>query len=233
MAKRTTRYPNGITTAKKTEPFGEFILPDESKVHKFFEDFDYFRLNVSPALSDWTETEIGNANVGLIDGDGGLLNISNGSNDDDSDFLQKIGRSFLFETGKRLWFDCLFNISDATQSDMVIGLQVTDTTPLDVSDGVFFIKNDGVATVDLVVEGNNTATITSSVATLVNSTNIRLGFFYNGKDEISIFADNVKVGSSSVVNLPTFVLTISFGIQNGEAVSKDMMVDYIFVAKER
>ena len=228
MAKRTTRYPNGITTAKKTEPFGEFILPDESKAHSYLEDFDYYR------AADWTVTEVGAATQALEDTDGGALLITNAAADDDSSFQQKVGESFLFQPGKRLWFDCLFQVSDATQSDIVIGLQITDTTPLDVTDGVFFIKADGAATVDLVVEKDNTATTTSNVATLVDDTNIRLGFFYDGKQEIRIFVDNVKVASSVVTNLPDDeVLTISFGIQNGEAVSKTMVTDYIFVAKER
>ena len=224
----TTRFTSGVTTSAKNQPMGDFILPDMTKAHVFMDDFDTY------TAGDWTVTEVGVATQALSDGDGGLLLITNAAADDNSSFSQKVGESFLFETGKKLWFDSLLQVSDATQSDVVIGLQITDTTPLDVSDGVFFLKSDGAATIDLLVEKNNTATTTSSVATLVDATNIRLSFFYDGKDCIKIFADGVKVATSVTTNLPDDeALTISYGVQNGEASAKTMTIDYIFVAKER
>lgn len=223
-----TRFPNGLTTAKKKDLLGEFILPDITTAHVYMEDFNYYN------AANWTVTEVGVATQALVDIDGGVLQISNAAADDNLSFQQKVGESFLFQAGKKLWFDCKFNVNNAIESDFVIGLQITDTTPLDVSDGVFFIKNDGVATVDLVVEKDNTATTTSSVATIAASTNIRLGFFYNGKDKIQVFVDGVTSGSSIITNLPDDeALTISFGIQNGNASASIMMVDYIMAAKER
>jgi hypothetical protein len=133
-----------------------------------------------------------------------------------------------------LWFEARFKVSDATQSDVVMGLQITDATPLDVTDGVFFIKADGAATVDLLVEKNNTATTTSSVATMADDTFITLGFFYDGVSTIYYFVNGALGGSSVTTNLPDDEdMTISFAIQNGEAVAKTMTVDYINVAKER
>lgn len=223
-----TRFPNGLTTASKTQPLGEFNLPDMTKAHVYWEDFDYY------TAADWTVTEVGVATQALSDGDGGLLLITNAAADDNSSFNQKVGESFTFETGKKAWFEARFQASDATQSDIVIGLQITDTTPLDVTDGIFFLKSDGAATVDFLVEKNNTATTTSSVATLVDDTNIRLGFFWDGVDKIIIFVDGIAVNSSVTTNLPDDeALTVSFGIQNGEAVAKTMTVDYIVAAKER
>lgn len=224
----TTRFPGGLTTTTKTSPLGEFILPDMTSAHVYWEDFDYY------TAADWVVTEVGAATQVLADGDGGLLLITNAAADDDSSFNQKVGESFTFETGKKAWFEARFQVSDATQSDVVVGLQITDTTPLDVTDGIFFIKNDGAATVDFLVEKNNTATTTSSVATLVDATDIRLGFFWDGVDKILIFVDGVAVNSSVTTNLPDDeALTISFGIQNGEASAKTMTVDYIVAAKER
>lgn len=224
----TTRFPGGLTTTAQGSPFGDFILPDFTKTHIFNDDFDTY------TAADWTVTEVGVATQALADGDGGLLLITNAAADDNSSFNQKVGESFLFATGKKLWFDCRFQVSDATQSDVVIGLQITDTTPLDVTDGVFFLKADGAATIDLLVEKDNTATTTSSVATLVDATDIRLSFFYDGVSAIKIFADGVHVATSVTTNLPDDeVLTVSFGIQNGEAVAKTMTLDYIVAVKER
>jgi len=223
-----TRYPNGLTTAAKTSPMGEFILPDMTKAHVYMEDFDYY------TAADWTVTEVGTATQVLANVDGGRLLITNAAADNDSSFNQKVGESFLFVAGKKLWFDCLLQVNDAIESDFVIGLQITDTSPLAVTDGVFFIKADGAATIDLVVEKNTVATTTSAVATVANSVDIRLSYFYNGIDEIQIFVDGAHVATSVTTNLPDDeALTISFGIQNGEAVAKTMTVDYVMAAKER
>lgn len=224
----TTSFKNGITTAAKTDTLGEFILPDVTKAHVYFEDFDTY------TAADWTVTEVGVATQALADGDGGLLLITNAAADDDSSFSQKVGESFLMATGKRAWFEAKFQVSDATQSDFIIGLQITDTTPLDVTDGMFFIKNDGAATVDFLVEKDDTATTTSAVATMVDATDIRLGFFYDGVDKVLIFVNGVAVASSVTTNLPDDeALTISYGIQNGEAAAKTMTIDYILSAKAR
>lgn len=224
----TTRFPNGLTTTTKNSPMGEFILPDMTSAHVYWEDFDYYN------AADWTVTEVGVALQALNNIDGGNLLITNAGADDNSSFLQKVGESFLFQVGKKLWFDCLIEVNDAIESDIVIGLQITDTTPLDVSDGVFFIKADGAAAFDFVVEKGSVATTTSAVATLSDATTKRLSFFYDGVDKITIFDDGVAVATSVTTNLPdTETLTISFGIQNGEAAIKVMSVDYIMAAKER
>jgi hypothetical protein len=99
---------------------------------------------------------------------------------------------------------------------------------------VFFIKADGAATVNFLVEKNNTATTASSVATMANDTFIRLGFYYDGVSAVQYFVNGANAGSSVTTNLPDDEdLTVTFAIQNGEAVAKTMTVDYIYVAKER
>ena len=116
----------------------------------------------------------------------------------------------------------------------MIGLQITDTTPLDVTDGVFFIKADGAATVNLLVEKNNTATTTSSVATMADDTFITLGFYYDGSTQIQYSVNGTVLGTSVTTNLPDDeALTVTMALQNGAAAAKTMTVDYVFVAKER
>lgn len=228
----TTRFPNGITTDAKNTPLGEFILPSPLDAHIYFNDFDTY------VASDWTitttEAGAGSATEALTDADGGVLLITNDAADNDADFFNKVGESFLIEAGKKTWFAARFKVSDATQSDWVMGLQITDTTPLDVTDGIFFQKDDGDANIDFHVEKNNTATSSTAVATNADDTYIVLAFYYNGVDSVQAFADGVLVANSAVTNLPDDeALTISFGIQNGEAVAKTMSIDYIFAAKER
>jgi hypothetical protein len=225
----TTRFPNGVTNVGEQSLFAAMGQLAATKFHTYFEDFDYY------TAADWTVTETqAGATQALADGDGGLLLLTNTAADDDLVALQKVGESFRFEAGKKLFFEARFRVSDATQSDVVMGLQITDTTPLDVTDGVFFIKADGSTSVSLLVEKNNTATTTASVATLANNTFVSLGFYYDGVSQVQYFVNGVSAGASVTTNLPDDEdMTVSFAIQNGEAVAKTMTVDYVFVAKER
>jgi hypothetical protein len=225
----TTRFPNGVTNVGEQSLFAELGQPAATIFHTYFEDFDYY------TAGDWTVTETdAGATQALTDGDGGLLLITNTAADNDLVSLQKKGESFRFESGKALFFEARFKVSDATQSDVVIGLQITDTTPLDVTDGVFFIKADDAATVDFRVEKNNTATTASAVATMANDTYIRLGFYYDGISAVQYFVNGTYTGTSVTTNLPDDEdMTVTIAIQNGEAVAKTMTVDYVYVAKER
>jgi hypothetical protein len=225
----TTRFPNGVTNVGEQSLFAELGQPAATIFHTYFEDFDYY------TAGDWTVTETdAGATQALTDGDGGLLLITNTAADNDLVSLQKKGESFRFDSGKALFFEARFKVSDATQSDVVIGLQITDTTPLDVTDGVFFIKADGAATVDFRVEKNNTATTASAMATMANDTYIRLGFYYDGSSAVQYFVNGTYTGSSVTTNLPDDEdMTVTIAIQNGEAAAKTMTVDYVYVAKER
>ena len=227
-----THFFSGISNCEMGDPLYQFGMLDPTKWHVYFNDFDTY------VVGDWTitttEAGAGSATEALTDGDGGQLLITNDAGDNDLDFFQKVGESYKFESGKKLFFKARFKVSDATQSDFVIGLQITDTTMLDVTDGVFFQKDDGDANLDFHVEKNNTATSATAVATVANATFLVVAFYYDGVSKVHYYVDGVHKGSSAVTNLPDDEeLTVSFGLQNGEAAAKTMTLDYIFVAKER
>lgn len=224
----TTRFPNGVTNVGEDTIFAALGQLAPTKFHTYWEDFDYY------TAGDWTVTETqSGATQALADGDGGLLLLTNSAADDDLVALQKVGESFRFAAGKKLWFEARLKVSDATQSDLTVGLQITDTSPLDVTDGVFFIKADGSTSVTLRVEKNNTAS-TATAATMADDTFITLAFFYDGVSQVQYAVNGVVSGAVATTNLPDDEdLTVSFALQNGEAAAKTMTVDYIFVAKER
>jgi len=223
-----SNFPNGITTAEELSTFQEYVGADPTKVHQYLEDFDTYR------ASEWTVTSVGTPVIILFDGDGGTIAVVNSAADNDSSFSQKVGESFLFEVGKKLWFESFVIATQPIESDWIIGLQITDTTPLSVSDGVYFRKNDNTSAIDFVVVKNNVETIFPSVVALTPTEGAKLAFSYNGVDKITVWIDSSKVAEVGVDNLPDDeVLTVSFGIQNGSAVAANMVIDYIFVAKER
>lgn len=232
MGNSVTRFPNGITNAAEGSLFADMVNPDPTKFHEYFNDFDNY------TSSDWsvTETQAG-ATQALIAGDGGLLLITNTAADNDLVALQKVPTAFSFTAGKKAFFHARFKVSDATQSDIVIGLQVLDNTPLDVTDGIYFLKADGAATIDFICRKNTTtgSTSASAVATLANDTFISVGFYYDGVSKVYYAVDGVVKGylDASSSYLPDTVCTVSFALQNGEAVAKTMTVDYVYAAIER
>ena len=229
----TTNLDFGITNNTRQNALGFLRTLDPTVYHEYFNDFDTY------VAGDWvvTETQSG-ATETLANEDGGVLLLTNTAADNDLVALQKVGESFLFESGLPLFFKARFKVSDATQSDLVIGLQITDTTPLAVTDGVYFQKNDGSTTLSFNVVKNSTAT-TENVIALANATYITVAFFYDGNQTIKYYAGTDSrnpslLGEVGITNLPDDEeLTISFALQNGEAVAKTMSIDYIFVAKER
>jgi len=230
----STNFTKGVNNITAQNILGQMIQLDPTQMHTYFDDFDTYHAN------EWvvTETQAG-ATQALANVDGGVLLLTNSAADDDLNALQKVGESFKFEAGKKLFFKARFAVSDATQSDFVIGLQITDTTPLAVTDGVYFRKDDGDANLDFVVVKDSTASTATAIATVVAATYITVGFYYNGVDEVVYAASTnslnpTVLGKLATTNLPDDEeLTISFGIQNGEAVAKTLSVDYVFAAKER
>ena len=232
MGNLVTRFPNGVTNVADNALFADMVQPDPTKFHQFFDDFDTY------AAGDWTVTETqAGATQALTAGDGGLLLLTNSAADDDLVALQKNPAAFTFTAGKKTFFRCRFKVSDATQSDIVIGLQVVDTTPLDVTDGVYFLKADGSTAISVVCRKNATtgSTSASSITTLADDTFIELGFAYDGEGKVFYEVNGSVVGSldASSAYLPDTTCTVSFALQNGEAAAKTMTVDYIYAAKER
>ena len=227
-----TRFPNGVTNVAENDLFCDLAMPDPTQFHTYFNDFDTY------AAGDWTVTETSStATQALADGDGGWLLLTNSDQDDSLCALQKVGESFLMEAGKKAFFKARFKVNDATESDVVMGLQVTDATPLSVTDGIYFLKSDGAATVDLICRKNaTTGSVTeTAVATMADDTFVTLGWYYDGAGLITYSVNGTVTGSmdASSSYLPDTDLTVSFAIQNGAGAAKTMTVDYIYAAKQR
>ena len=161
--------------------------------------------------------------------------ITNDDADNDHDFFQLVKEGYKYETGKQLAFNMRFKTSDATQSDIVAGLQLTDTTPLDVTDGIFFLKSDGATTVTFIVEKDSTQSTLDLPNALADDTFMTIGFLYDPKDQkFHVFQNNVLAGTVVSTNAPDDEeLALSFGIQNGAAAAKTLTVDYVGAYKDR
>lgn len=214
---------------------------NKTTFYEFFDDFIEFD------AADWTitttEAGAGSASEALTPGAGGQLLITNDAADNDHDFFQKPGESFAFVAGKRAYFGIRFQTSDATDSDIIAGLVITDTTPLAHTDGIAFVKDDGDTNIDFTVTKDSTETEVAAIGTLEDDTWITLEFYYDGfTDEdggltgarLQAFVNGSRVGAAALDNVPDDEeLTVTFGIQNGEAVAKTMTVDWVRAFIER
>ena len=229
----TTHFTSGVTNVGTDSTLGKLKAPAPHKYHQYFNDFDTY------LASDWTitttEDGTGSASEALADGDGGVLLVTNAAGDNDHDFFQLVKEGFKFESGKQIGFHVRFKTNDATQTDIVAGLQLTDTTPLDVTDGIFFLKSDGAATISFIVEKDRTQSTLTLPNSLADDTFMTLGFIYDPKvQKFHVFQNNVLAGTVVSTNAPDDEeLTLSFGIQNGAAAAKTLSVDYVGAYKER
>jgi hypothetical protein len=209
------------TEHKKNQPmFAPY--PSDQTFYMYHNDF-------------FTYNSGGSASEAVTSSAGGALLLTNAAGDNDLDFLQLKGEGFKLSTSKKAYFSARFKVNDVDQSDFVMGLGITDTTPLDTTDGVFFISADGDAGLDFLVEKDNTATTTEDVATMADDTFITTTWFID-PDASKVFysVDNAAPVGVVNTNLPDDEeLTVSFGIQNGEASAQTMTIDYVVAAVER
>jgi hypothetical protein len=225
----TTRFPNGLTTTAKNTTLGEFILPDATKSHQYWEDFDYF------AATDFTVDSV-NSSAALADEDGGVLNIVTGGTDNNHYFLETKSEGFLFPLSAEGWFRARFKVSEVTRVEWVMGFQISASNPLAVSDGIYFVKVDGETAINLITV-KNTSTLTSNeiLSTYTADTYLDLGFYIDGKGKINVFIDDVFAENFDVdSSFPDDqTLVVSFGVKNGDGNTRTMAVDFIIAAKER
>ena len=234
FASLTTNLPNGVTNADSNSSMGTLTQLDPTKLHTYFNDFNLYN------AADWVVTSRqlggGNAIQAIADRDGGFLDLTTDDADGDNTFLQLAKETFKFVSGKQLHFKARFTtINGATflgNGSFIIGLQIRDTTPLSVSDGVYFSKLVGQLLTFNVVKNSVSSNV--AIIGLSPSTTYEVAFIYDGRSEIQYWLDDVLIGELDTTNLPDDEeLTISFGHELGGTSVRTMGFDYIYVASER
>lgn len=197
--------------------------------------------------TDWVITETGSGTRAVGQIKDGVFVVTNAAADNDVNSLQlrsiasgAVAEHWKFVSGKKLRFAARFKISDATQSDFVIGLHITATAPVATppTDGIFFRKDDGDRLIDFCVRKNDTAsTATGELGRsgyMTDDTYTCLEFIYDGGSMITAYQDGVPFGSCPLTNVPDDEeLAVSFAHQNGTDAAKVLSMDYIGVWQER
>lgn len=187
--------------------------------------------------TDWTSTitqaGAGSAVVGVSTTlKNGVLSILNDDASADLVSLQKKSTPYALEAGKQLWMETKIQVDSAVLVDLLVGLVVIDTTPLAHTDGVTFRVTTGSGAISCRTTAVSTTTTTASGVSLVNSTYKTLGIRWDGSSIVEFYVDRVKVATHTT-NIPTANLALTIHVQNGSAVARTALVDYILIAKER
>lgn len=204
-----------------------------ASVCKYIEDFVDLPVDDTtgdPTAYTFTPVEAGTGNsiAALKAGaDGGVLLITTDDAEDDGVNLQLKGEAFKLASGKPLYYGIRMKISDATQSDFIAGLCITDTTLLGgMTDGVYFRKVDGSTTVSAVLEKDSTET-TGTAHTAVADTFVILEFWFDGTS-VHFYVDGVEITLLAQTNLcDDEWLTPSIHFLSGSAGAKTMEVDWV------
>lgn len=229
-----SRFKNGVNNLYVGHPLANFPLPTPiGTAYVDFHDFDQY------VSGDWTVTNTtSHQTIGLIAGAYGLLSIAGGASSVSTDIgaIQGNPFDFNFTSGQEVWFSCTLT-ADVAANNLIIAGLASSVATMAPSDGIYFSKAAGSATVDLVVRKSSTSSTLSAVATMVDATSIKLAFYYNGKDTVYAYVNDVQVAAqTTLTNLPTATaLGKCLGIKLAAAAPTTAYVttDYLLAAQDR
>jgi hypothetical protein len=214
--------------------------PDQTR---FMADFTGIVLD---ATNDWTVVKDSSATVALqADALNGVVDLtSQATTDNDGASIQGNEIWGLPSTaGQKLYFEARFQMSDADQMDLFIGVcENFASNPencLTASNRIGFQIDDGDATPHLITESSDSETDTTLSGTTYDfsdATDVTVSFIATKgttTDKVKFFINRTLVGTHST-NVPTVNMTQAAMEISGNATgTKSMSIDYIMVAQDR
>jgi hypothetical protein len=133
---------------------------------------------------------------------GGDLLITTAGAENDGVNMQALGEAFLPTASNKIYFGISFQVSEATQSDFLVGLAISSTDALGgVTDGIYFRKVDGATTCNHVIETGSTETETTAV-TIEAATDYILEWYWDGS-ALYYWVDGTRGTTPAITNIPT------------------------------
>lgn len=160
------------------------------------------------------------------DAKGGAATITTDNAENDGGSYQLLSERFKLESGTAFYMHAKVEINDVDQTDLFIGLAITDTAILGgVTDRIGFQSVDEDAGLDFLVEKDSTETSEADVHTLVDATEVEIEFFRDENDNLYVFVDGVEQTAPALTNLPDDEeLRLSIEFLTGEAAANTCKV---------
>jgi len=156
----------------------------------------------------------------------GKLVITTDDAENDGANVQLKGEAFDLASTNRVYFGIKLQVNDATQTDLLCGLCITDTTLLGgMTDGVYFECLDGSTDINFVLEKDSTETTSAAAyGTLADATDVVLEFFFDGTN-VDCWVNGTLKTRLATTNLPdNEQLTPSIHFLTGEAAAQTCSV---------
>jgi hypothetical protein len=196
-------------------------------------DVGKFLMDTSYRAADFTVTATGTSPITASVLPGAVALITTAATDFTGDNIQALGSQFKIQTDKPMYFGAKITVSDATQSDLVVGLFGVDTTltaassahALDIgAGGIGFTKLDAVTTVNFKTFTATAEKNTASAITLDDTAHV-YEFYWNGA-ALHGYVDGVLVACFTS-NVTTEVLTPSIAFRAGEGAAKTCTIHWM------
>ena len=219
----------------------QLVIRDDSQTWRWYDAFgpnvvkwnlDMITLSqdASANPAGYTTAEAGTNTLALqASTDRGTLLFTTGGTETNGIQIQPLGEAFSFANRYPCYFGVRFQGSDVTQSVILIGLAITDTSAATaVSEGIYFRSADDVAVVNFVLEKDSVESSTAAV-TLDDATWVTAEWFYDGVDTITAYIDGAEVASvaRTDASFPNDEhLTPTIAILTGETAAQTMTVQW-------
>lgn len=250
MSQAPMRLAAGFTQQRVFQPFGLMGVPDPLWYIQNFDDFTHW------VAGRYTLTNTGNGTIAGADGDGGrVLFTTNSTTPAGTDIssLQSANAYLAMDSTKKFGCMARFQLADVTNPAVNVGLIQKTATPFTVVNGIYLNKPSASTVFTLNVVSASTVqasfAIPAASFTPVNATDFDIGFQYDGRSQLLIYAGTGLMGSQpdqdranlglvgrldlSSLTLAATALCMTLAIQSGTASSKTMNADFLTAAKER
>ena len=213
-----------------------------------FTYMDDFNQGALDTTNDWTIVKDSSATAAVVaDSLNGEVNLTSANTtDNDGASIQAKQESFALPTtaGNKLYFETRVKISDATQTDFLVGFTETFATnpenALLSSNVIGFVKVDGSAIVKGTTESGDTQTLVefadTTKSTMENDTYVTLGLVATKNDstnKVQFYINRNLVGTSTT-NIPTANMKVMAMSVSGDATGQKITtIDYIMAAQDR
>jgi hypothetical protein len=232
-----------------------FNFPSGPTYYEFWEDWNV-ELSVGTA-DKWTLSQLGAAGTAVLttDAAGGVCVFATTAADTKGPEIQGNMETFSLVQGKTTDFICKLQHSIVLTDTWSLGLGITDTSVSHATSGalasvntqtdfVGFIKPEADSGVyGVVIRDSTQVIVTGSLATLVNATDVVLGYRVSmdadtaGKGVVQFYVNGLAIGSPvSSLTMPYSaeeILTPTFALAARSSTGSTAQMDYIGVRQQR
>lgn len=238
-----TTIPTGYNRNQVIPVLAAVIDP---RSYSLFQDH-FHELNVVATTGRWVVTKDGSVAGSVLDRAGGWAQIITDVNDNDEFYLASIGESWLFQAGKKLWFEAKIELTEAATNaaNLIVGLSDANGAntlldngggpPASYSGAVWF-KVDGSLAWQFETSNAGTQVTNATAGTFVSGTAFRVGFIFEPGDgttgAIYPYLNGTK-GTAHAITLASLTeMNAVLGVKTGGARAETLKFDYIQIVAE-